>query len=399
MARIAFAWELGGEYGHAVSCSGLGAALHRRGHSIALMFRETAQLTLLPEARAFEIFQAPRAELSSAMQAWPASFADILLGFGYGDSASLAQLLGAWRKLLAQWSPDLLIADFAPTALLAARTLGIPRAAYGNGFFIPPHQSPIPPFRIDEPVDPARVESADRTALANVNAALGSIGAARLERLEQAFESDQDFLCTFPELDHYGTRETSGYWGPRMRIDLGHVVDWPDGPGRRVFVYVKTSLPQLDALIDALVARPHRVLAFIPGLDERRRARLASASRRVLGRPVRLDAALRGCDLLVSHGGEIAGGALCHGVPSLLFPSHYEQYLMALRQRQLGTGAWLPFGATAQDVAAALDGLLRDDRALGNARAFARRYPAWSPPEQRRRIVARIEELLAPARG
>ncbi|HEX5129236.1 MAG TPA: nucleotide disphospho-sugar-binding domain-containing protein, partial [Usitatibacter sp.] len=269
----------------------------------------------------------------------------------------------------------------------------------GNGFFIPPHQSPIPPFRIDEPVDPARVEGADRTALANVNAALGSVGAARLERLEQAFESDQDFLCTFPELDHYGTRETSGYWGPRMRIDLGHVVDWPDGPGRRVFVYVKTSLAQLDALIDALVARPHRVLAFIPGLDERRRARLASASRRVLARPVRLDAALRGCDLLVSHGGEIAGGALCHGVPSLLFPSHYEQYLMALRQRQLGTGAWLPLGATAQDVVDALDGLLRDDRALGKARAFARRYPAWSPPEQRRRIVARIEELLAPARG
>lgn len=396
MARVAFAWELGGEYGHVVSCAGLAGALHRRGHTIALMFRELAQLGLLPETSRYDVFQAPRLAVEGAGVGLPVTFADILLGCGYSDPAVLGRLLQGWRELFARWKPDLLVADYAPTAMLAARTIGLPRVAYGNGFFVPPRKSPLPPFRIDEPADPVRVARADAAALASVNTALAAVGAAPLERLAQLFDSEQDFLCTFPEIDHYGTRDTSGYWGPRLRTDLGNVVDWPAGPGKRVFVYVKTALPQLDALIDLLAARKHRVIAFIPGLDDARRRRLASPARRVVDRPLRIDAVFRGCDLLVSHGGEIAAGAVCSGVPSLLFPTHYEQFLLSLRLQQLGASRWLPMNADAAQVTAALDGALADPRAPHVARAYANRYSAWSPAEQRRRIVASIEAILSP---
>ena len=397
MSRVAFAWELGGEYGHVVSCAGLAAGLHRRGHAIALMFRELERLSVLPETSAWEIFQAPRLDRAGEGMVPPVSFAEILLGCGYADSRVLSELLRRWRELLLQWKPDLVVADFAPTALLAARTLGIPRVTYGNGFFLPPRRAPLPPFRIDEPVDPARVARADAAALASVNAALAGLGCAPLARLADLFDSEEDFLCTFPEIDHYGTRDTAGYWGPRLRADLGHVVDWPKGRGKQVFVYVKPALPQLDTLIDLLASRPHRVLAFIPGLDAARRARLASPVRRVLDRPVRIDAAFRGCDLLVSHGGEIAAGAACSGVPALLFPSHYEQFLLSLRLQQLGCARWLPLKAGAGAVVEAFDELLANPRVPAAARAFARRYPAYSPVEQRRRIVQRIEAILSPS--
>lgn len=399
VARIAFAWELGGSIGHAVSCAGLARALHARGHAIALMFRQLRPLSLVPESDAYDVFQAPRTAREAQDVGIPASYAEILLGSGYRDPGELAALLGGWRTLFTLWRPDLVLTDYAPTALLAASSLGIKRATYGNGFFTPPRLTPLPPFRVETPVDPQRLQAADDQALASVNDALARFDAPPLRALADLFASDEDFLCTFPELDHYGSRPVSGYWGPRLRVDLGHEGRWPDGQGARILVYVQKSAPHLDALITALVESPHRVLAFIPDLDEARRARLAARHRIVMERPMRLDSILKSCDLLICHGGDIAGGALTNGVPVLLSPLHYEQYLTARCIDALGAGGWLTPAANLADVRLALSTLVGKPQFRAAARAFAARYPAYSPLEQRRRIVARIEDILGGSRA
>src|SRR5688572_18939863 len=242
MARIAFAWELGGSYGHAISSAALARALHLRGHRIALIFRELHQLAFLPESSEFDVFQAPRYAREGEARGIPANYADILLGSGYADPRSLTSLIGGWRALLSRWSPDLLVADFAPTALAAARLVGVRCVTYGNGFFTPPRLDPLPPFRHDEPVAQERLVQSDADALASLNAAMASFGGSSFTRLAEQFEVEEDFLCTFPELDHYGSRPASGYWGPRIRFDRGLEVDWPSGSGKRVFVYVQRSL-------------------------------------------------------------------------------------------------------------------------------------------------------------
>ena len=394
MARVAFAWELGGSIGHVVACAGLARALHSRGHSIAFMLRDVGPVALIPEAKSYDVFDAPRSAREGMAAGIPVSYAEILLGCGWRDPAELATLLRGWRALFDAWGPDLVVADFAPTALLAASTMGIRRVTYGNGFSTPPRLSPLPPFRVDTPPDPARVAEADAAALTQANVALGSLEAPPIARLADAFTTDEDFLCTFPELDHYGTRPVSGYWGPRLRTDLGNPMDWPDGGGKRVLLYLQATLPQLDALIDCLAAGPHRVIAYIPGISDARRARLAGRGRVVVQRPVRLDVVLARTDLLVCHGGEIAGGTVASGVPVLLFPTQYEQYLTARRLEQAGAGGWLAPTANAASVQAGVNAMTQDPRYLANARAFAQRYPAWSPQEQRRRVVARVEELI-----
>jgi len=393
MARIAFAWEMGGEYGHVMSCAGLASGLAAHGHRIAFMFRELRQLSVIPEARDYDVFQAPRCAREGVGADIPAGYVDIMRGCGYGDPRELTGLLGGWRSLMSGWKPDLVVADFSPTALLAAHSLGLPRVTYGNGFFIPPRLTPLPPFRFDTPVDLARLSRSEQTVLASANAALTALGEKPLARLAELFDADEHFLCTFPELDHYGNREVSGYWGPRVRFDRGADIAWPEGSGKRIFVYVKTNLPLLDALLDHLATTPHRIVAYIPGLDEARRRKFASRQRIVSDRPVRLEHFLRDCDLLVSHGGEIAAGALMYGVPSLVFPTHYEQYATARRLEQLNVGVWLGPGATPDLLPRGLAGAL-DPRRVDIARTFAKRYSAFSPVEQRRRIVARIEELL-----
>src|SRR5450631_455669 len=395
MARVAFTWELGGELGHAMACNALARLLHARGHRIAFMFRELHQLSFLADTSAYEIFQAPVSVSEGRGSAVPASFADILVGCGYDRPEHLAGLLGGWLAIFRRWKPDMVIADFAPTALLAARALGLRRVSYGNGFSIPPRLTPLPPFRFDEPVSTERVIQADARALASVNGALARFGMEPLQTLAQQFETDEDFLATFPELDAYGTRPKAGYWGPRFSIDAGASVHWPAGGGKRILVYLKKDQPQLDSLIAALATSPHRLAAFIPELEPARRTRLQGAGRVVSEQPMRLAPLLENCDLIVSQGGNVCLGSLLSGVPQLVLPGQYEQYLTARRIEQLRAGLWLGLDSKPMETAPALDRLLREPGFPAAAKAYARRYPEYSPRESRRRIVVRIEEILA----
>jgi hypothetical protein len=395
VARIAFAWELGGEFGHAMACAALARQLRTRGHAIAFMFRELHQLAFLPDTSDFDVFQAPVSVSEGHGVPIPASFPDILVGCGYDSGRHLTGLLGGWLALFQRWKPDLVLSDFSPTALLAARLMGLRRVSYGNGFSIPPLLSPLPPFRFDEPVDPQRIAQSDARALASANAALASFGGAPMAHLAQQFETDDDFLATFPELDSYGNRPAAGYWGPRFSVDAGAEVRWPDGSGRRVLVYLKKGLPALDALIAALAQGPHRVAAFIPELEPERRARLAGPGRIVSEQPMRLAPLLPECDLFVSQGGNVSVGTLMSGVPQMVFPSQYEQYLTARRLEQIGAGIMLPPDSPPGTVGDSLERALGDPRYAAAAKAFARRYPQYSASEQQRRIAVRIEEILA----
>jgi UDP:flavonoid glycosyltransferase YjiC (YdhE family) len=393
--RVAFSWELGGEFGHAMSCAGMARALHARGHRIALIFRELRQLAHHPETSAYDLFTGPVFPSEGAGMSPPASLAEILLGCGYSNPQWLAQALREWIRLLREWAPDILVADYAPTALLAARVLGLPRVSMGISFAVPPPFSPLPPFRFDDMPAPERVAATDAHALANVNAALGAIGAPPLRALYEQFETDEDFLCTFPELDAYGNRPTARYWGPRFRDDAGVSVHWPAGQGKRILVYLKRNQPQVDRVIDLLAASPHRVAAFIPELEAPRRDRLRGPTRIVADKPIRYGPLIADCDLFISQAGSAATGLVALGVPQLMFPVHYEQYLTARRIDMMGAGITVMPGASAEALAAAFANVLRNPRFPANAKAFAKHYPAYTPTEQQRRIVRRIEDILA----
>jgi UDP:flavonoid glycosyltransferase YjiC (YdhE family) len=394
VARLAFGWELGGEFGHAMSCAGLARSMALRGHAISFIFRELRQLALLPETAGYDLFRAPVLAKEGLGMAAPSSLAEIMLGCGYADAEWLTAALREWLRLLGEWKPDLLVADYAPTALLAARVMGLKRVSLSISFAVPPPLSPLPPFRFDRPPPPERVAAADAQVLATVNRALSAVGAAPLGALHEQFQSDEDFILTFPELDAYGNRPTARYWGPRYRDDAGISVHWPAGRGPRVLVYLKRELPQMDALIDLLAASPCRVIAYIPDLELERARRLKGALRIVSDKPVRFSPLLSECDLFVSQAGSAATGTVLAGVPQLMFPVHYEQYLSAIRIAQLGAGIALLPAATAAEVAKAWNLMMTQRGYRDGARAYAKRYPAYSPAEQQKRIVQRIEDIL-----
>ena len=178
MARIVMAWELGGGMGHVVPLSQIAQALVARGHDVHFVLRDLSGaaealrgLARHPQVR---LWQAPvwLAQLTGAPL--PVSYAELLFRAGYLDARRLSGLADAWRSLFDALQPQLLVADHAPTALLAARGRPMARALVGTGFFVPPATTPMPAFRDWDRPDAARLAQSEARALASCNALLAS---------------------------------------------------------------------------------------------------------------------------------------------------------------------------------------------------------------------------------
>src|SRR5690242_264968 len=118
MARVLFAWELGGELGHARRCLRVARELRSLGHATAFAFADLLPLAASGEAD-IEWFQAPALQRPKNASPSPLNASDILLNRGFGDSSSVAGALRAWAGMISMWKPDLIVADYAPGALLA----------------------------------------------------------------------------------------------------------------------------------------------------------------------------------------------------------------------------------------------------------------------------------------
>jgi hypothetical protein len=87
--------------------------------------------------------------------------------------------------------------------------------------------------------------------LNNANHVLRRRGQPTLERLGQLYgEVDDVLLTTLAEFDHYPMRTNVRYRGPWM-LAGGESPEWPAGPGKRLYAYLKPfpSLPQLLTLL------------------------------------------------------------------------------------------------------------------------------------------------------
>ena len=125
MKTVVFAWELGRGLGHLMNMCRIARRLTP--HGVRAIAAIVDPSSAEPFRKAFgEIIRAPQWPLHSRppRSARPFSSAtlnDILSGAGLCDGAAVDRLLGARDELFRTARPDLVIADFAPLAALAAR--------------------------------------------------------------------------------------------------------------------------------------------------------------------------------------------------------------------------------------------------------------------------------------
>src|SRR5260221_3751529 len=362
MARVLCAWEFGGDLGHVRRLIPIAVEWRAGGHDVAVALRDSAFLEMT-RAAGFETFIAPLLRTPPAVTPSPLNFSDVLLNLGFDDRRGLAGALRAWRCLYELLEPEVVVADYAPTALIAAREAGIARVTVASGFSVPLLLDPLPALRPWAASDPRVLRALDDRLVASVRGALGTTGKGAAERACDLFEAAAHLLCTFPEIDPFGPRDGVEYVGPQGDATSGLDVRWNTTSGARVFAYLKPRNPRFEAVLAGLRALDAEVVVAAPGLAKDH-AQAASAGRmRIVGSPANLDLLLPAASLCVAHAGPgLAARALAAGVPMALLPLQLEQFLIATRLASGGSAAMVSPEEAAPDFGAWFASLLgRED--------------------------------------
>ena len=377
MARIVFAWELGGDYGHIARLLPLALELRRRGHEPVFVVRELygAELLLAPHGLIW--FQAPLWIGSVMNLPDAAGYAELLMRFGFLNPRSLTGICRAWRNLLAALKAEMVVMDHAPTALLATRGLQLKRVNLGDGFCIPPASRPLPLFMWWQRGNAVRQGDSEERVRQVANAALLALDTPPLLSLAELFECEATLFLSFAEFDHYPGRTGGEFLGPVFSLGQGAPAVWPDGEAPRLFAYLKAGYSALDRVLGALRDAPVRVLAHVPGASRDTLKRNTSPTLKFSEAPVDILAARTGCDLAICHGGHgTVSAMLLAGKPLLLLPMQVEQAMTAHALEKLGAAL-----SVAPEAAGQLQRIVK--RALGDvhlgtaAREFAARHQGY----------------------
>jgi len=329
MRTVLLAWELGGGFGHVVTLRHVAAPLMARG------------LRCIAAVKDMESAQPLREDGISVRQAplWKSARSSVSMGdwlgdAGLADASTLRKVLLGWAALLDEIKPDLVIADYAPGAGMAARGR-IPLAVTGNGYTLPPAEMPFFPF-LHMAAPPVWSE---KHLLETTNAVLADLELQVLQRLPQIFAADAAWVHTFPLLDPYAECRNPPAQGS-LALDTSPT---PREEGaRQILVYLSSWRGRHAAILEALRPFAADVRVFAAGLSAAERAPYAATGMRFEAKPFDLARDLAAARLAV-HLGSAGMAAACvfAGVPQLACATDIEKELTGKALVKAGIGNFL----------------------------------------------------------
>ncbi len=336
MTRVLLAWEAGAGRGHVVTLSRVARALEGMAECDAALGWMDHAAEIAPWcARVFPGVSLPYRRAARRARGAPpnATWADYLNDCGFADEERLRGNVAWWLDVFTRRDIGLLVADYAPCALMAARIAGIPSLAVGTGYGIPPtalSEFPVflPEYATREADEARLVEIIDR--------ALGPLGLPRLDSLPEVYARSGELVRTLPLLDPYAAWRRADAYLPPVADFAGH----SDGSGTDVFCYFSTSELASVPLVEALCSCRLPLRAFLPGAPDGVRARLAEAGVRIENAPVPVEEIARTSRLVLNSGQHgILSLALAAGIPQVCFPQHLEQLYHARRAEAAGVAS------------------------------------------------------------
>ena len=397
---VLYAWEFGSAFGHVGAFLPLGLRLREQGHAVRFAVAQVGAATSLLGRHGFTWLQSPVSP-ELRFDRPPLSYADILLRFGYANADSLMGLTVAWRELLSLTGTRLVMPDHAPTAVLAARTLGIPILTFSYGFCVPPPVSPTPNMRPWTQIDPALLAQIDGAVLRSMNQVLTHFGRSPLSSVSALFGVEEPSMMTFPELDHYAhSRGPATYLGCLISSLSGAAPVWPPGKGPRVFAYLRREVRHAETLLAALGGLGYPSIVVFPDAPDDVLARNRHPNVAISRVPLETSGLIAGADIAVTYAGHgLTTAFLLAGKPVLLLPGQLEQFTLALRVQEMGAGLIVDPEKPAVDLPQKLQRLASDPVFSGNAQAFAKKYAAFPQETVIGNLVRRIEDMLSPQKG
>lgn len=328
-------WEFGGGRGHIVKLAYAAQALAAIGvRSSAALCRLTHQGEIAPFVDAIEPAPSPTEDRSFRMARGSpavATYGEWLGDLGFAELNRIRPHLSAWRDLIARHGPDVVIGDQSPTAMLAARTLGLPAITIGNGYTAPP--ATLKQFPVILPELNTRIYD-EAQMLCCVNEALASFGAAPLGAFPQLLGANAQIACTAPLLDPYVSERNDAYQPPLMSAPS----EWPER-GEEIFVYLSSTDRSDPIILTSILELGAPTRVYIPNIPEETRVLLESRKISVESRPVPLPLIAARSRLAV-HAGNHGVALFCAAaaLPQVMIPQQLEHEFNARRIAEAGLG-------------------------------------------------------------
>lgn len=380
MARILMTWELGSHLGHLTRLSSLADELHRRGHHISFALRELhAVESVFGIDTPYDVYQAPIFLPTIKGSRNPLSYSEILQCNGYLSSQSLRYLVKAWQALTDAVSPDLIIYNYSPTAMLANRKLRKPKIEVGTGFFIPPKMSPMPQISSEKKLSLGQRQVTDDQVISVINQVLANLNTDPIKHIHELFDGALQLLTSFPEMDCFQQRQNGNYVGPMSAPSKGRPANWKkikqSSSASRIFVYLQASYTQLKELMSTLSQTHAEIRAYIPNCSAEFTAEFESDKVQISVEPYAMDEILSVVDLAICHAGhDTVVNSLLAGTPLLLVPQYVEQLEVARCIENINAGIILYPNEAFDNIQKKVTRLCTDKRYRDSANRFSERY-------------------------
>lgn len=391
MKTVLFAWELGDGLGHVSRLLPIAKALRAEGVRCVFAVRNLVNCHPLVAREGFPVFAAPIVAPYEApdLHGKPiASMGDVLATVGYSEPAKLAALVAAWEAIIDSVAADLIVADYSPTAALAAfgRT---PVVHIGDWFTLPPGiWSEFRPFK----EHPNRV---DPGVLARTVAEVQrQRGRPAPDHVPQLVQGIRNFVLTLPELDPYQDYRKDTETGPLE--PLPSPAD--QMPSQDYFAYLSNSYPGTQKVLTALADAQWRGEIYLRDAAEAVRAAWREKGLTVHDRPCDMLEMTAKSRVVIHHGGlGTLEQVLARGRPQLVIARHFEQQKNGMFVGKLGAGAVIRSGNRFQEdhIRQAMALLLENPNFAGNARRLAAQIAARGPFN----LLARIKHYVLSTLG
>lgn len=297
-----------------------------------------------------------------------------VLGYaGFCRRDAVQAVAAQWEDIVGRESPDIVIADFAPSAVLAARGR-MATLVVGEGYIVPPGDATrFHPFHAWTDRDLFDEDA----LLANVNSVQRAHSRPLLKRFVEAMQGDRNLVCSWRLLDPLARHRTEapiGFVAERIARPVA-------GERQGTFAYLHRESLANDAVISALPRLPPPVNLCSPSIDEATARSLTAGGVRIFREFVDLADAIPVYRMVLHQSGVgLASMALAAAIPQLALTRHIENVLTGHALQRSGVGAALFLDtATAQEILAAANRLTEDPAvgaaALGHAKAILEEHP------------------------
>ncbi|MCB1864503.1 MAG: hypothetical protein KDG50_03670 [Chromatiales bacterium] len=359
---VLLGWEMGRGLGHVHKLRLVGEALEASGWSTryALKFPETAPVVGIREEA---VVPAPRwpdppAEYQTHRNLMRASanFGQTLGFGGFHDAGAVEASVRQWSAMLDELRPALVIGDYAPGLMLAARAR-VPSLNFGAGYWLPPSDlKTFPPTLQTD--DPPLFDEAG--LIDNVNRALAACGRPAIDALPQVVQGDVQCACTYPVLDPYRGLRRDPYLG---LIDT-QSVDVADHRGDRLFIYLHPIAVTNAPLREALCSMRLPALVYSGEAGAPYREQFEAGGLEVADSFVDLPCEMPRTRAVIHCGGHgLACVALLSGRPQLVLSYHMENRLTGQALQSAGVGLRIPLPETpAEHFRQAIHAVANDDK-------------------------------------